>query len=52
MCRKVNDLSLRTQLVESKEQLRAATQASTTTRDVIRVFRGSEPAEEVEFTRQ
>ena len=45
----LNDLSVRTRIVESKAQLRAATQGSATTLDSVRVFRGSEPAEEVVF---
>ena len=43
----LNDLTVRTQLVESKAQLRAATQ-----RETVRIFRGSEPAEEVVFERR
>ena len=48
----LNDLAVRTQFVESKEQLRAAMEGSATTLDAVRIFRGSEPAEEVVFKRR
>ena len=48
----LNDLAVRTQIVESKEQLRAAREGSATTLDAVRIFRGSEPAEDVVFKRR
>ena len=48
----LNDLVVRTQIVESKEQLRAAMEGSATTLDAVRIFRGSEPAEDVVFKRR
>ena len=48
----LNDLAVRTQIVESKEQLRAAMEGSATKLDAVRIFRGSEPAEEVVFKRR
>lgn len=48
----LNDLSVRTQIVESKEQLQAATQRGATSTETVRIFRGSEPAEEVVFERR
>ena len=48
----LNDLAVRTQIVESKEQLRAAMEGSATTLDAVRIFRGSEPAEDVVFKRR
>ena len=47
--RELNDLTVRTQIIESKEQLRAATEGRAANRETVRVFRGSEPAEEVVF---
>ena len=48
----LNDLAVRTRIVESKEQLRAAMEGSATTLDAVRIFRGSEPAEDVVFKRR
>ena len=48
----LNDLSIRTQIVESKKQLRAAVESGATKLDAVRIFRGSEPSEEVVFERQ
>ena len=48
----LNDLSVRTQLIESKAQLRAATLETEVRRQAVRIFRGSEPAEEVVFERR
>ena len=48
----LNDLAVRTQIVESKAQLRAAREGSATTLDAVRIFRGSEPAEDVVFKRR
>ena len=48
----LNDLSIRTQIVESKKQLRAAVESGATKLDAVRIFRGSEPPEEVVFERQ
>ena len=50
--RELDDLAVRTQIVESKEQLRAAIDAGADRRQAVRVFRGSEPAEEVVFRRR
>ena len=50
--RELNDLSVRTQIVESKEQLRAAVEGGADALETIRIFRGSEPAEEVVFKRR
>ena len=47
----LSDLSVRTQIVESEERLRAAMEGDATT-EAIRIFRGSEPAEEVVFKRR
>ena len=48
----LNDVTARTQLVESKAQLRTATLRADVEQEVVRIFRGSEPAEEVVFERQ
>lgn len=48
----LNDLSVRTQLIESKAQLRAATLETEVRRQAVRIFRGSEPVEEVLFDRR
>ena len=48
----LNDLSIRTQIVESKKQLRGAMEGSATTLNAIRIVRGSQPAEEVVFKRR
>ena len=48
----LNELSIRTQIVESKKQLRAAVESGATKLDAVRIFRGSEPPEEVVFERQ
>ena len=48
----LNDLSIRTQIVESKKQLRAAVESGATKLDAVRMFRGSEPPEEVVLERQ
>ena len=48
----LNDLSVRKRIVESKEQLRAAMEDRAANRETVRVFRGSEPAEEVVFKRR
>lgn len=50
--RELNDLSVRTRLVESKEQLRAAVESRAANQAAVRIFRGSEPAEEVAFKRR
>ena len=39
----LNDLSIRTQIVESKKQLRAAVESGATKLEAVRIFRGSEP---------
>ena len=48
----LSDLSIRKELVESKEQFRAAVEAGARRRDAVRVFRGAAPAEEVVFERR
>jgi len=48
----LSDLSIRKELVESKEQLRSAVEASARRQDAVRIFRGAAPAEEVVFERQ
>ena len=47
--RRLNTLSMRRQLTEAEQELRAAKAAGATTVDTVRIFRGSEPAEELEF---
>ena len=48
----LGDLSMRQQLIESRAQLRAAMEADARKLDRIRVFRGTAPAEVVEFERR
>ena len=48
----LNDLSVRTRLAESRELLRAAVRKGASAKEPVRIFRGSEPAEEVVFVRQ
>ena len=48
----LEDLSVRIQLVESREELRAALGEDASTPQAVRIFRGSEPAEEVVFKRR
>ena len=50
--RELNDLSVRKEIVESREQLRAAMEGGADALARIRIFRGSEPAEEVVFKRR
>ena len=50
--RKLDDLSVRTQIVESEEQLREAVEGRAANREEVRIFRGSEPVEEVAFKRR
>ena len=50
--RQLEDITVRTQIVESKEQLRAAVEASADRLQAVKVFRGTEPAEEVVFKRR
>ena len=45
----LNDLSIRTQIVESTKGLRAAMEDAANPPETVRVFRGSEPAAEVVF---
>ena len=47
--RKLNDLSMRKQIADAQQELQAAKEAGATTLDTVRIFRGSEPAEEVVF---
>ena len=47
--RRLNALSMRRQLTEAEQELQAAKVAGATTLDTVRIFRGSEPAEEVVF---
>ena len=46
------DLDTRTRLVESREKLRAAVEAGASTQEAVRIFRGSNAAEEVVFPRR
>ena len=48
----LSDLSVRKEIVESKEQLRAAVEAGARRQDAVRIFRGAAPAEEVVFERE
>ena len=48
----LEDIGVRTQIVVSKEELRAAVEASADRLQAVRVFRGTEPAEEVVFKRR
>ena len=50
--RKLNDLSVRTQIVESEEQLLKAEEGRAANRAEVGIFRGSEPVEEVAFKRR
>ena len=50
--RELEDIGVRTRIVESKEQLRAAVEGSADRLQAVKVFRGSEPAEELVFKRQ
>ena len=47
--RRLNALSMRRQLTEAEQELQAAKVAGATTLETVRIFRGSEPAEEVVF---
>lgn len=47
--RRLNAISMRRQLTEAEQELQAARAAGATTLDTVRIFRGSEPAEEVVF---
>ena len=48
----LEDTTVRTQIVESRQQLRAAVEASPDRWQGVKVFRGTEPAEEVMFKRR
>lgn len=50
--RELNDLAVSRQIVEEKELLRAAIEGGADRRQAVRIFRGSEPAEEVVFKRR
>lgn len=50
--RELSDLAIRREIVESKEQLRAAMEAGARQPDAVRIFRGAAPAEEVVFERR
>ena len=50
--RELSDLSVRSQIVESKQQLRATIEGGPDALETVRIFRGSEPAEEVVFKRR
>lgn len=50
--RELNDLSIRSQIVESEEQLREAVEGRAANQEEVRIFRGSEPVEEVAFERR
>ena len=49
--RTLDELSVRTQIAETEQELRAAMEAGATKRTTVRIFRGSEPAEELAFAR-
>lgn len=50
--RELNDIAVRRQIVEEREQLRAAIDGSADRQQAVRIFRGTEPAEEVVFKRR
>ena len=50
--RRLDELSTRTQIAESEQQLQAAREAAATKTDTVRIFRGSEPVEEAVFARR
>ena len=50
--RELGDVAVRRQIVEEKEQLRAAIDGGADRRQAVRIFRGSEPAEEIVFKRR
>ena len=50
--RRLDEVTVRTQIAESEQQLRAAIEARATQLETVRVFRGSEPVEEVAFARR
>ena len=47
--RRRNDLAQRTEIARAEQELRSVTEAGATTQETVRVFRGSEPAEQVVF---
>jgi len=47
--RRRNDLAQRTEVARAEQELRSVTEAGATTQETVRVFRGSEPAEQVVF---
>ena len=50
--RELNDIAVRRQIFEEREQLRAAIDGSADRLQAVRIFRGTEPAEEVVFKRR
>lgn len=50
--REFDDIAVRRQIVEEREQLRAAIDGSADRQQAVRIFRGTEPAEEVVFKRR
>ena len=48
--RKLSDLTLRRQVAESEQGLRATVKAGATSQETVQIFRGSEPAEQVVFS--
>ena len=50
--RELNDVAVRRQIVEEREQLRAVIDGSPDRLQAVRIFRGTEPAEEVVFKRR
>ena len=50
--RKLDDLAKRKQIAEAEQELKAAKEAGATTLDTVRIFRGSEPAEDAVFVRR
>ena len=47
---KRNDLAQRTEIARAAQELRSVTESGAATQETVRVFRGSEPAEQVVFT--
>ena len=50
--RKLDDLTKRKQVAEAERELKAAQEAGATTLETVRIFRGSEPAEDAVFARR
>ena len=50
--RKLDDLTKRTEVAAAELELKAVQEAGATTLETVRIFRGSEPAEDAEFARR